>query len=282
MSSPGWAKPGRAKRRPVLFFRNWANHPMPTKSIRIHNFIDGRFIAPAGGKYLDNIEPATGKPYSHVPDSDARDVGMAVAAAEKAFAVWSQTAAADRSRILLRIADLIERDLEKFARAESIDTGKPLSLARSSTFRARPAISASSPPRFSTPRTKRTSRTGSHSTTPCANRAESWDLISPWNLPLYLFSWKIAPALAGRKHRHRQAERADANDSVSPLRNLPEAGLPDGVLNIVHGTGPNVGAPITAHPKIGTISFTGGTVTGRKVAEAARADVQESFAGAGR
>src|SRR5205814_3260194 len=98
---------------------------------KIQNFIDGQFVDPVGGKYLDNIEPATGRPYSQVADSDTRDVDLAVAAAEKAFAGWSQTSAADRSRILLRIADLIERELEKLARAESIDTGKPLSLARS-------------------------------------------------------------------------------------------------------------------------------------------------------
>src|ERR1700741_5209935 len=92
---------------------------------RIQNFIGGKFVAPIGGQYLDNIEPATGKPYSQVADSDARDVDLAVAAAEKAFADWSRKPAAERSRLLLRIADLIERDLEKLARAESIDTGKP-------------------------------------------------------------------------------------------------------------------------------------------------------------
>src|SRR6266699_6658825 len=98
---------------------------------RIQNFIDGQLAEPIGGRYLDNIEPATGRPYSQVADSDAHDVNLAVAAAEKAFRDWSQTPAADRSCVLLRIAELIERDLEKFARAESIDTGKPISLARS-------------------------------------------------------------------------------------------------------------------------------------------------------
>src|SRR5256885_7686697 len=97
---------------------------------KIPNFIDGQFVEPVGGKYLDNIEPATGKPYSRVADSDARDVDLAVAAAEKAFVDWSKKPAAERSKILLHIGDLIERDLEKLARAESIDTGKPLSLAR--------------------------------------------------------------------------------------------------------------------------------------------------------
>ena len=86
---------------------------------KIQNFIDGKFVDPVGGKYLDNIEPATGKVYSQVADSNTRDVELAVAAAEKAFAGWSQTSAADRSGILLRIADLIERDLEKLARAHA-------------------------------------------------------------------------------------------------------------------------------------------------------------------
>src|SRR5256886_12993578 len=96
----------------------------------IRNFVDGQFVEPVGGKYLDNIEPATGKSYSQVADSDARDVESAVAAAKRAFADWSKKSAAERSKVLLRIGDLIERDLEKLARAESIDTGKPLSLAR--------------------------------------------------------------------------------------------------------------------------------------------------------
>src|SRR5437016_10667034 len=103
---------------------------MRTESPRIKNFIDGKFVEPVGGKYLDNIEPATGKPYSQVADSDAGDVDLAVAAAEKAFPDWSKKPAQERSTFLLRIADLIEHDLEKLAHAESIDTGKPLSLAR--------------------------------------------------------------------------------------------------------------------------------------------------------
>ena len=102
-----------------------------TEPIQILNFIGGQFVSPAGGKYLENIEPATGRPYSLLPDSDSRDVEAAVKAAEKAFPEWSRTSGAERSRVLLRIADLIDRDLEKFARAESIDTGKPLALARS-------------------------------------------------------------------------------------------------------------------------------------------------------
>jgi aminomuconate-semialdehyde/2-hydroxymuconate-6-semialdehyde dehydrogenase len=236
---------------------------------KILNFIDGQFVEPAGGKYLDNIEPATGKPYSRVADSDARDVELAVAAAEKAFPDWSRKPAADRSLLLLRIADLIERDLEKFARAESIDTGKPLSLARS----------------LDIPRAVSNFRFFATAILHTENEAHVTDgvafnytlrqprgivgLISPWNLPLYLLSWKIAPAIA--VGNTAIAKPSELTPMTAHLLGeiCVEAGLPNGVLNVVHGTGPNAGAAITAHSKIGTISFTGGTVTGRKVAEAA-------------
>jgi aminomuconate-semialdehyde/2-hydroxymuconate-6-semialdehyde dehydrogenase len=242
---------------------------MPAETLTIRNFIDGQFVEPVGGKYLDNIEPATGQPYSKVPDSDASDVQLAVVAAEKAFPAWSKTPAADRSRILLRIADLIDRDLEKLARAESIDTGKPLSLARS----------------LDIPRAASNFRFFATAILHTENEAHVTDgvafnytlrqprgiagLISPWNLPLYLLSWKIAPAIAVGNTAIAKPSELTPMTAYLLCEICVEAGLPNGVLNIVHGTGPNVGAPITAHPKIGTISFTGGTVTGRKVAEAA-------------
>ncbi|HEX4632014.1 MAG TPA: aldehyde dehydrogenase [Chthoniobacterales bacterium] len=242
---------------------------MSAERVRIRNFIDGQFVEPAGGKYLDNIEPATGKSYSLVPDSGARDVEAAVIAADKAFPAWSKTPAADRSRILLRIADLIERDLDKLARAESIDTGKPLSLARS----------------LDIPRAASNFRFFATAILHTENEAHMMDgvafnytlrqprgiagLISPWNLPLYLLSWKIAPAIAVGNTAVAKPSELTPMTAYLLCEICVEAGLPNGVLNIVHGTGPNVGAAITAHPKIGTISFTGGTVTGRKVAEAA-------------
>src|SRR6266403_1776183 len=235
---------------------------------KIRNFIDGQFIEPVGGQYLDNIEPATGKPYSQVADSDARDVDLGVAAAERAFFEWSQTSAADRSRILLRIADLIERDLEKLARAESIDTGKPLSLARTLDIPR-----AASNFRFFATAILHT-ESEAHITD---NVAFNYTLrqprgiaglISPWNLPLYLLSWKIAPAIAVGNTAIAKPSELTPMTAYMLCEIAREAGLPNGVLNVVHGTGPNVGSAITAHPKINTISFTGGTATGRKVAEA--------------
>ena len=168
---------------------------------------------------------------------------------------------------LLRIADLIERDLEKFARAESIDTGKPLSLARS----------------LDIPRAASNFRFFATAILHTENEAHVTDgiafnytlrqprgiagLISPWNLPLYLLSWKIAPAIACGNTAIAKPSELTPMTAYLLCEICAEAGLPNGVLNVVHGTGPNVGAAITAHPKIGTISFTGGTVTGRKVAE---------------
>ena len=235
----------------------------------ILNFIGGEFLEPQAGRFLDNIEPATGKPYSQVADSGKEDVDLAVAAAEKAFADWSKTPAQERSQILLRIADLIERDLEKLARAESIDTGKPLSLARS----------------LDIPRAASNFRFFATAILHTENEAHITDgvafnytlrqprgiagLISPWNLPLYLLSWKIAPAIAVGNTAIAKPSELTPMTAYLLCKICKEAGLPNGVLNVVHGTGPNVGAAITAHPKIGTISFTGGTVTGRKVAEAA-------------
>src|SRR6476661_1132917 len=240
---------------------------METKLERIENFIDGRFVEAISGCYLDNIEPATGRPYSQVADSDARDVDLAVAAAGKAFVEWSRTSAADRSRILLRIADLIERDLEKLARAESIDTGKPLSLARGLDIPR-----AASNFRFFATAVLH-SESEAHVTDGVAFNYTLRQprgiagLISPWNLPLYLLSWKIAPAIACGNTAVAKPSELTPMTAYLLGEICREAGLPNGVLNIVHGTGPNVGAPITAHPKVNTISFTGGTVTGKKVAE---------------
>ena len=241
---------------------------MRIESSQMRNFINGEFVEPIDGRYLDNVEPATGKPYSQAADSDAHDVDLAVTAAEKAFVDWSKKPATERSRFLLRIADLIERDLEKFSRAESIDTGKPISLART----------------LDIPRSIANFRFFATAILHTESEAHITDnvafnytlrqprgiagLISPWNLPLYLLSWKIAPAIAVGNTAIAKPSELTPMTAYMLCEIAREAGLPNGVLNVVHGTGPKVGAAITAHPKITTISFTGGTVTGRKVAEA--------------
>lgn len=236
---------------------------------RLQNYIDGKLIDPLGGKYLDNVEPATGKVYSQVPDSDAADVQRAVEAAERAFPTWSHLPAADRSRILCTLADLIEQNLDALARAESVDNGKTLSLARTLDI-PRAATNF----RFFATRILH-AQSESHATDDVAinytlRRPRGVvGLISPWNLPLYLFTWKVAPAIACGNTAVAKPSELTPMTAFLLAQLCIEAGLPPGVLNIVHGRGASAGAAIVAHPKVSTISFTGGTVTGREIARVA-------------
>src|SRR3954468_3807949 len=201
---------------------------MRTERFQVRNFINGEFVEPSNGRYLDNVEPATGKPYCEVADSDAHDVDLAVAAAEKAFRDWSKKTAADRSRFLLRIADLIERDLEKFARAESIDTGKPISLA--STLDIPRAIGNFS--FFATSSLQ--TQTEAHIMDSVAfnytlrHPRGIVGLISPWNLPLYLLSWKIAPAIAVGNTAIAKPSELTPMTAYMLCEIAREAGLPNG------------------------------------------------------
>ncbi|MCI0631425.1 MAG: aldehyde dehydrogenase [Phycisphaerales bacterium] len=239
--------------------------------LRIANYINGEFAAPASGKYLDNVDPAIGTVYSQLPDSDQRDVDSAVQAAEQAFPKWSATPAADRSRILLKIAELIETNLEKLARAESIDSGKPISLAKSldipraaSNFRffATAILHTQSEAHF----TEGPARAINYTLRQPRGVA---GLISPWNLPLYLFTWKVAPALATGNTAVAKPSEITPMTAYLLGEICQQAGLPRGVLNIVHGLGPKAGAAIVAHPGISAISFTGGTKTGAEIARVA-------------
>ncbi len=236
---------------------------------RILHYIGGKFVEPGAGRYLDNIDPATGKAYSLVPDGDAADIDAAVAAARRAFPAWSRTPASERSRIMNRVADLLESRLDEFARAECIDNGKPLTLARSLDipravtnlrFFAGAVLHAKSEIHVTE---------GQALNYTLRQPRGICGIISPWNLPLYLFTWKIAPALATGNVVVAKPSEVTPMTAHMLAALCIEAGLPPGVLNIVHGLGAKVGAAITAHPEITTISFTGGTVTGREVAKSA-------------
>ncbi len=236
---------------------------------RIANYIGGSLQAPLNGKYIDNINPATGEVYSQTPDSDAKDVEEAVGAARIAFELWSTTPAEERFKVMNRIAELIDQNLDALALAETNDNGKPLWLSKrvdipraSSNFR----FFATGAMHFSTE---------SHS---MEDKAINYTLrqpigvvgcISPWNLPLYLFTWKIAPALAAGNCV--VAKPSEVTPMTGYLLSIicKEAGLPDGVLNILHGTGPNCGSAIVAHPMIKAISFTGSTRAGKDIAATA-------------
>ena len=230
------------------------------------NFIDGSFCEPASSRHFDNVDPAVGRPYSTVPQSDERDVARAVDSASRAFAAWSTTPATERSRLLLAIADRIEADLEAFAHAECVDTGKPLSLVRSVDIPRAVAnlrFFATAILHFSSE-----SHATDHQAINYTLRRPRGvaGLISPWNLPLYLLTWKIAPALAsGNTVVAKPSELTPMTAGL--LAGLAaECGLPRGVLNIVHGRGDQAGAALTRHPGVGTISFTGGTRTGAQIA----------------
>jgi aminomuconate-semialdehyde/2-hydroxymuconate-6-semialdehyde dehydrogenase len=237
--------------------------------ITIRNYIAGALNEPVCGRYFENINPAEGKPYSLVPDSDEADVQRAVQAAEAAFASWSSTPAKDRSNILIRIADLVDSNLEKLARAESVDNGKPIALARIMDI---PRASANL--RFYATAALHVSSDAHITDKDAINYTEHTPLgvagcISPWNLPLYLFTWKIAPALAAGCTVVAKPSELTPMTAFLFSELCIEAGLPPGVLNIVHGLGGKAGQAIVDHPGVKAISFTGGTTTGRKIAVAA-------------
>ncbi|MGH7561254.1 MAG: aldehyde dehydrogenase [Gemmatimonadales bacterium] len=241
----------------------------------LRNYLGGALVEPAGGTWLDVIEPATGRPIGRVPASDARDVEAAVSAASGAFPDWSTRPAGERSRILLRLAELIDERAEDLARTESIDTGKPLSLARAMDI---PRASANFR-YFATAILHQQSESY-----PTDRAALNYvlrrprgvaGLISPWNLPLYLLTWKVAPALAtGNTAVAKPSELTPLTAGILADLCL-EAGLPAGVLNIVHGYGAEAGAALVAHPAVRTISFTGGTVTGTAIARATAGDLKK-------
>lgn len=237
--------------------------------VRITNYIDGQPREPISGQYLDNVDPATGAAYSLVPDSGEEDIANAVDAAERAFPSWSHMPAVERSRILCRLADLIEANLDRLAMAECIDTGKPLSLARSMDI-PRAALNFRF---FGTAILHLTSEchpTDFSALNYTLRRPRGVvGLISPWNLPLYLLSWKIAPAIAVGNTAVAKPSEVTPMTAHLLAELCTQADLPPGVLNLVHGLGRKAGSALVAHPKVRTISFTGGTVTGREIAKAA-------------
>lgn len=235
----------------------------------LENFIDGYFIGPLSGRFLENINPATGEVFSQIPDSDRSDVEIAVHAAEKVFDEWSNTSPQEKFTILNRIADLIEQNLEALALAESQDNGKPLWLSRRMDIPR-----ASDNFRFFATGIMHYASAG-HS---MGNKAMNYTLrqplgivgcISPWNLPLYLFTWKIAPALAAGNCVIAKPSEVTPVTGFLLGKICKEAGLPDGVLNIVHGRGPGAGEAIVTHPRIKAISFTGSTRAGAHIASLA-------------
>ena len=236
---------------------------------KLKNYINGELIEPISGSYLDNYNPAEGKVYSQIPDSGEADILAAAKAAQSAFDEWSSLPVKQRSDMMLKIADLIDRDHDKLALAESIDNGKPLKLAQ----------------RVDIPRASANMRFYATAMLHFASESHQTDAeainytlrkpigvagcISPWNLPLYLFTWKIAPALAVGNTVVAKPSEITPMTAYLFTELCVEAGLPPGVLNVVHGLGTKAGQAIIEHPGIPVISFTGGTTTGKQIASTA-------------
>ncbi len=253
------------------YHKNLRSHSQMNLTIPYHleNYIGGYLIAPLSGKFIDGINPATGEVFTQIPHSNEKDVELAVNAAKQAFLSWSVTQVEERFKVLNRIADLIDENLDSLALAETTDNGKPLWLSK----------------KVDIPRASANFRFFATGIMHFASESHTMEdkginytlrqpigvvgCISPWNLPLYLFTWKIAPALAAGNCV--VAKPSEVTPVTAFLLSIicKEAGLPAGVLNIVHGTGPNCGEAIVTHPSIKAISFTGSTRAGERIASLA-------------
>ncbi len=238
-------------------------------SQQILNYVDGELKPSKNGTTIDNIDPSIGRVYSTLPASSTEDVNGAVLAAKKALPQWSGLSIEKRSKILHRIADNIEARREELALAESVDNGKPKHLANqidipraAANFRffASAIVGNSTDANVMEGQAVNYTRRKSIGVVGC---------ISPWNLPLYLFTWKIAPALATGNCVIAKPSELTPMTAFLLSDVCIESGLPAGVLNILHGYGAEVGQAIVEHPEIKAISFTGGTNTGKKLAATA-------------
>ncbi|UNK50044.1 aldehyde dehydrogenase [Lysobacter sp. S4-A87] len=233
--------------------------------MRLCHFIAGQSREPASGRWLEVIDPSNGKPFAEVAQGDAADVDAAISAAEAAFPTWSALPNSERARWLEKLADALEANLDDFAHAESRDGGKPIGLAREAEI----------------PRAISNLRFFAHAATQFASESHHGQAglnytlrqplgvvatISPWNLPLYLFTWKIAPALAAGNTVVAKPSEVTPLTATMLGELAAQIGFPKGVLNIVHGLGPEVGEPMVVDPRIKAVSFTGSTAVGRRIA----------------
>lgn len=233
----------------------------------ILNYIGGELTPPLEGKFLDNVNPATGKVYSKVPDSKEADVKRAVEAAKKAFPAWSALSARERASYLQKISHLITKNLDSLAMAETIDNGKPISVSKSVDIPRSAENFSFFAEAIQEFRGEEFDERGKGKNTVHYSPVGVVGCISPWNLPLYLFTWKVAPALASGCTVVAKPSEVTPMTAFLLSKICQEAGLPPGVLNIVHGLGQNVGSALSKDPEIKAISFTGSTVTGKLIAK---------------
>lgn len=234
---------------------------------KILNYINGELVAPVNGEYIENYNPATGQVYSLISDSNKEDVDNAVSAAKDAFLGWSRMPKQKRSDILMKIADLIEENSNELVRAESKDNGKPENLAAQVDIPRAPANIRFFAGAILHDSSKVHEMDGVAINYTLRQPIGVAACISPWNLPLYLLTWKIAPALASGNTVVAKPSEITPMTAYILSKICIKAGLPKGVLNIVHGLGSKVGDPLTTHIDTPIVSFTGGTVTGKHIAK---------------
>ena len=236
---------------------------------KFSHFINGTFCKPISNRWIEVVKPATGEKYGEVADGTSEDVELAVQAAENAFSKWSSTTKEYRSKVLHSIANLIDDNQEELAKLETIDTGKPISAARKIDIpRAAENFRFFAQAILEQTQESFLLNSGAKSNVIRAPRGIT-GIISPWNLPLYLLTWKIAPALATGNTVIAKPSELTPSTATRLCELIQESGMPNGVLNIIHGKGSSAGEPLVKHAKISTISFTGGTETGEKIASAA-------------
>ena len=237
--------------------------------IQIKNFINGKLVPPNSGEYFDNSSPVDGKVYSQIPDSDGTDIDTAVSAAKEAFKTWSKLSKKDRHNHIMQLAVEIDNNFDELVAAESKDNGKPEHLARSVDI----------------PRASENFRFFATASLHFDSEVHEMDgkalnytlrqpvgvvgCISPWNLPLYVLTWKIAPALAAGNTVVAKPSEITPLTAYLFSEICQKANFPKGVLNIVHGYGHKVGDALSRHSDVPVISFTGGTATGEKIAAVA-------------
>jgi aminomuconate-semialdehyde/2-hydroxymuconate-6-semialdehyde dehydrogenase len=237
--------------------------------IQIKNFINGKLVPPNSGEYFDNSSPVDGKVYSQIPDSDGTDIDTAVSAAKEAFKTWSKLSKKDRHNHIMRLAVEIDNNFDELVAAESKDNGKPEHLARSVDI---PRASenfiffATASLHFDSEVHEMDGKALNYT---LRQPVGVVGCISPWNLPLYVLTWKIAPALAAGNTVVAKPSEITPLTAYLFSEICQKANFPKGVLNIVHGYGHKVGDALSRHSDVPVISFTGGTATGEKIAAVA-------------
>jgi aldehyde dehydrogenase len=247
-------------------------HEHPDFKEKYDNYIGGSFVAPNSGEYFENISPIDGKPFTSVARSNEKDIHAALDAAHEAAPSWGATSATERSAILLKIADIMEENLELLARVETVENGKPIR----ETLAADLPLAIDHYRYFAAAiRTEEGSISELDNDTVSINLPEPLGVVGqiiPWNFPLLMAAWKIAPALAaGNCTVVKPAEQTPS--SIMVWLELVGDVIPDGVLNVVNGFGPEAGQPLASSERIAKIAFTGETTTGRLIMQYASENI---------